>query len=497
MKVRTSQPKSQTLADRVRLAPSRTRAAYLDRIATILRTLDAPVASRDVEVLVAALETRLADRHPAEMWLTLAVLRARLPEPAAVIRARRRAAFDGVGAALEQALVVDDSVTAAGETWPEVEVITGRVVVDVHQMLAPTAPDTADRRLTHEVTARWQRSRDPVFVTWAPDRPALTTVSLGSDRAPRTGLVTVPWQCVLLLPEPQLDRGRAEYLHAMLRFSGNRSGAIGFDCTPLSAVEDTTDEICSGFAAGLAALTHADRMVTVSASSAREYSGWKSMLAGTGLVGPVIDTVPLPLDSVGTVDDAARDSARLAIDVGGLPLVLVPTHLEPRMNHLGVLHSAELLWRAGLSFNLVFTGHDHAGSQPFHARVRALQEGGRAVHWVDGLSDAQRWAAYELAHCTVASARTDGASRFVAESLAQNIPVITSDIASMQEIAAGGGAIMIDPRRDSDLTGALRTLLTDPDTRAELVAQAERRPRRTWDDFADELWQALVDPSVA
>jgi len=71
--------------------------------------------------------------------------------------------------------------------------------------------------------------------------------------------------------------------------------------------------------------------------------------------------------------------------------------------------------------------------------------------------------------------------------------VITSNFGSMREIAdAGGGALLVDPRDDLSLVGAMRSLLTDDDLYAELVDKAVHRPVRTWDDYANETWTELM-----
>jgi len=56
--------------------------------------------------------------------------------------------------------------------------------------------------------------------------------------------------------------------------------------------------------------------------------------------------------------------------------------------------------------------------------------------------------------------------------------------------------VLVDPRDDADLTAAMRTLLTDDQVLARLRAQVADRPERTWQDYADELWERLVDPEL-
>ncbi len=85
----------------------------------------------------------------------------------------------------------------------------------------------------------------------------------------------------------------------------------------------------------------------------------------------------------------------------------------------------------------------------------------------------------------------------VAESLAFNLPVITSSYGSTAEIGAGGGALLIDPRDDRALTDAMRDLLTDDELLARLRAETRGNVSRTWNDYSAELWEYLVEPERA
>jgi len=62
----------------------------------------------------------------------------------------------------------------------------------------------------------------------------------------------------------------------------------------------------------------------------------------------------------------------------------------------------------------------------------------------------------------------------------------------MREISAHGGTLLIDPRDDHAIAGAIETLLTDDRVHARLVREAAARPMRTWDDYAREAWAFLM-----
>ena len=68
----------------------------------------------------------------------------------------------------------------------------------------------------------------------------------------------------------------------------------------------------------------------------------------------------------------------------------------------------------------------------------------------------------------------------VAQAMAAGVPVITSNVSSLPEIA-GDSALLIDPRSLNDLRGALTRLLESPALRTELAARGRARARRfTW-----------------
>jgi glycosyltransferase involved in cell wall biosynthesis len=84
----------------------------------------------------------------------------------------------------------------------------------------------------------------------------------------------------------------------------------------------------------------------------------------------------------------------------------------------------------------------------------------------------------------------------VAESLAFGTPVITTSYGSTEEIASTGGSLLVDPRDDEAIVAAMRKLLLDDDLVQELRDQIKARPLRSWQQYATELWDCLVQPEI-
>jgi glycosyltransferase involved in cell wall biosynthesis len=476
-------------------------AAIARRIKQLLDALGSPVPAEDPPTLLATLEEYTRDLGPHEAWLALAVLTARLPDVPTVRRVVRSARLDGALPAIYVAM--RDAGLPEATSWPQVEVVTGRVLVDVHHT-ARHLPNTGITRVVRETARRWMHDHDVIFVGWTDGYssyrrllPAEVDGMLAGKEnpvppsSPRSEPVFVPWKCTHVVPELLVEARTAPY-QAVVMFSRSRTGLVGHDCVPLMASETTDSGLSVGFANFLAAAAHVDRMATVSDTSGLEFRGWRSMLAGAGLSGPDMHTVPLPVEATTPTDDALAQ-ARLLLGIDSLPLVLSVGSHEPRKNHLALLHAAEVLWREGLLFNLVFVGGISWFGAAFNAQVDRLRRANRPVRAILALPDDLLWGAYRLAYCTVFASLHEGFGLPVAESLASGTPVITSDFGNMREQASHGGALLVDPRHDQSLTDALRRLLSDRPLRDRLAAEASQQSRRTWDDYAAELWDYLVE----
>jgi glycosyltransferase involved in cell wall biosynthesis len=80
--------------------------------------------------------------------------------------------------------------------------------------------------------------------------------------------------------------------------------------------------------------------------------------------------------------------------------------------------------------------------------------------------------------------------------MALGTPVITTDYGATAEIAQDGGALTVDPRDDAALTAAMRRLLTEDSEITRLRAEIRRRAGRSWQVYADELWDRVVGPTL-
>ncbi|MBU4336028.1 MAG: glycosyltransferase family 4 protein [Actinobacteria bacterium] len=479
------------------------RPGVRNRMALVVSTLSGTPAPTGGQALRRAFEELLAPAAADSVWLALAVLRATLPLDSEVVATRRRIALGGPRAAFASLLrpTIDPFELRARRY--EVEVATDEVLVDLHHT-SHTGLATGIQRVARQTSRRWAAEHVIGLIGWTGDHRALRRLTdserhvalHGAEQVPPAGpvvrRVVVPWRCTYVLPELATEEARTSRILALARHGGSRTGVIGFDCVPISSGETTGPGMGAAFSLNLTAVRHMDQVATISRAAAREYTGWRRMLAGTGLPGPAITPVLLPAEAQEPTA-AALTRVRERFGTEATPLVLCVGSHEPRKNHLAVLHAAELAWQDGHRFSLAFVGGNSWAAEPFTRRMAELVRRGRPVVSVQGMSDDDLWAAYRLARLVLFPSLNEGFGLPVAEALASGTPVITSDFGSMREIAEGGGALLVDPRDDHALTGALVTLLADDDLHARLAAQARGRTgQRTWDRYADDVWDVLV-----
>lgn len=472
----------------------------LERLTLLLETVEPATApSRKVSTLVRQLSEAIGQPTFQQTWLVLAVLTAELPLRDQVVEARRAARLDGMAAMLGALLRPSASARVLDVIRVPDTVVIARhaVLVDVHHT-ARTGLATGIQRVVRNTIVEWNRSHDVTLIVWDDAMSGFREVgnelrtnalygSVPDARLSSRAPVVVPWQSLYVLPELAIEDSRSARLSAFTEFSGNATTMIGHDCVPLTTAETAHGGISGQFPRTLVAVSHMDRVATVSFASRTEYRGWRAMLEGES--GPEVDAIPLPA-SAGGDSDFDEEATRAALGAeDGSPLVVCVGSHEPRKNHLAILHAAELAWRSGVDFTLAFIGGNSWNSEEFQGRMHALQDEGRSVDSFSAITDELLWSAYRSARCTIFPSLNEGFGLPVAESLAVGVPVITSDFGSMKDIAGQGGALLVDPRDDHSILDALVSLVTDDELHRRLSAEARERTNRSWSDYAEELWR--------
>lgn len=449
----------------------------------------------------------------ATAWLALLTVDGSYPGPDEVDSASRLLRSAGPRA-LGEALR-GRALDSEFPTTVLLDIVRDATIVDA-SMIVTSDLHTGIQRVARELTSRWIQEQQPLHIAYFDDHAgALKLVSAeeverlrrwhehlggsGASVAARrpeevSGNPLVPWNCRLIFPELLLERRQSRALGALGTTRVHRSlSFVCFDLIPIVAAETLDPALAGAFCNHLSVVKRADHISAISRQSADDYLAFTSMLAAEGVRGPEVRAHPLPTVAPSLIDSDV-DSARAALDFGAGPIVLVVGVHVPRKNHTAVLEAAEKLWKRGLEFELLFIGgYDRSSAEEFDRYVRRLEAAGWPVRVKRRASEAELWAAYKAARFTVYPSLLEGFGLPVAESLASGTPVITSPYGCLAEIAAGGGAVLADPRNVEDLAEQMRRLLENDELVERLRSEARARDFGSWDDYAREVWRFFVD----
>jgi len=146
--------------------------------------------------------------------------------------------------------------------------------------------------------------------------------------------------------------------------------------------------------------------------------------------------------------------------------------MEPRKNHWRVIEACEQLWEEGAEFELVLIGGYGWKSEELVNRIEFLRKKGRPILKSRRFLDDNEVAlVMRTCVCSVYPSEVEGFGLPVVESLALGVPVITSNLGSMAEIAeVTEGCVLVDPFSLDSIRDALARFVG---------TEADRPARRT------------------
>ncbi|HUW28390.1 MAG TPA: glycosyltransferase family 1 protein [Sulfuriferula sp.] len=173
------------------------------------------------------------------------------------------------------------------------------------------------------------------------------------------------------------------------------------------------------------------------------------------------------------------------------PYVLYPGNHRPYKNLARLLEAYARSRLPQHDIHLVLTGELHAGLQSQAAELGIADR----VHFCGWLDVPDLPKLYRGALAVAYISLYEGFGLPIVEAMASGVPVMTSNVSSMPEIA-GDAALLVDPYSIEEITKGLNTLALDEAARHQLIAcGAERVLQFDWKKSAAQLWN-IVD-SVA
>jgi glycosyltransferase involved in cell wall biosynthesis len=110
----------------------------------------------------------------------------------------------------------------------------------------------------------------------------------------------------------------------------------------------------------------------------------------------------------------------------------------------------------------------------------------RSIQWLSQVSEEDLPLFYNLAKGFIFPSLYEGFGLPVLEAMACGTPVVTSNAASLPEVA-GEAALLVDPYRVEEITAAMRRVLEEPGLAQELRQKGLARARQfTWEKTAQQ-----------
>ena len=176
---------------------------------------------------------------------------------------------------------------------------------------------------------------------------------------------------------------------------------------------------------------------------------------------------------------------------GGAPYFLYIGALHPRKNLERLVRAfGQFRRRTDSKTKLVIAGGNYWKYEGLQRAVETLEDKNEIV-FTGRLPEDDLYKITASARALAYVPYFEGFGIPIVEAMACDVPVITSEITSMPEVA-GDAALYADPFSEESIADALIAMDKDPALRESLIAKAKvQRAKFSWDKSANDLWQSI------
>lgn len=174
------------------------------------------------------------------------------------------------------------------------------------------------------------------------------------------------------------------------------------------------------------------------------------------------------------------------------PYLLFIGRLEERKNIVRMIEAFEILKeRHGIPHKLVLAGKSGYGYEKIKKQISKSKYQGTIVE-KGYVTEAEKWRLLQEADIFLFPTLYEGFGIPVLEAQSVGVPVITSDISSLPEVA-GDGAVLVDPLSPEGIAEGVERLLSDQEFRGGIIEKATHNVSRFgWVSCAENIAKLLA-----
>jgi glycosyltransferase involved in cell wall biosynthesis len=265
------------------------------------------------------------------------------------------------------------------------------------------------------------------------------------------------------------------------RAAGSRIVAVWYDVIPLERPEFFNAQLVARFSACFEILFRGvDDVIAISATTRNAIA---VQIAKRNIPTPRLHVL-WPGVALQEINPEPR--SRLVESLAN-PAVLIVGTIEPRKGHELLLDAAEILWRDGISFNLVVAGRIGWNVLSLIQRFTKHAESGIRLHLLHDLTDAEIAYAMQRSRVLALPSCAEGFGLPIVEAELAGCPVVCSDIPVFREIASEH-TVLFSPYDAAGLAAALRPFLV---TNAPRISRDVLRAGRTSLSYREQAREFL------
>jgi len=176
-----------------------------------------------------------------------------------------------------------------------------------------------------------------------------------------------------------------------------------------------------------------------------------------------ISVVPLGIDEQYKVNvsEETKKAVLARYQLPGKYFLCIGT-LQPRKNIERVINAfLQLPVAIQEHYPLVIIGRHGWKCDDLVARLLQLSQSKQSIRWLNYVPSADKYALLQASQALVFASLYEGFGLPILEAFASNVPVITSNITAMPEVA-GDAAVLVDPYSEREISEAMLNLVSDP-----------------------------------